>query len=147
MKRLIHGFLLGTACFGFACCAHSATASELERAAFPDGTANGKNAASLSSAADEQEKLTIKTIMKLAHKSGLLKKVATGKSTAEETAQLLEYYTAMPDLKPPRGAEESWQEKTEALVAAAKAAADNAPNAGNLLKTSTNCAACHDIHK
>lgn len=98
-------------------------------------------------AADDDEKLTIKEIMKLAHKSGLLKKVATGKATEPEIADLHRYYLAMPTLTPPLGGKKSWKSKTEALVAASQAAIDKDPAASDLLKSATDCAACHEVHK
>lgn len=113
------------------------------KAASPDG---GSPATALS-AEDEEEKLTIKKIMKLAHKSGLLKKVATGKATDPEIAELHKFYLAMPKLAPPNGEDESWKKKTAALVEASKAAIDKDPNASALLKSATDCAACHKVHK
>jgi len=96
---------------------------------------------------DDEEKLTISKIMKQAHKSGLLKKVATGKASDTEIAELHKLYSTMPKLTPPKGEEKSWQEKTAALIAASKAAVDKKPKAGALLKSATNCAACHQTHK
>ncbi len=98
-------------------------------------------------AVDDNEKLSIKEIMKRAHKSGLLKKVATGKATDSEIADLHRYYLAMPTLTPPAGGEKSWKNKTEALVAASQAAIDKDPAAGELLKSATDCAGCHKVHK
>jgi hypothetical protein len=50
-------------------------------------------------------------------------------------------YEALAASKPPKGAEDSWKEKTTALLEAAKA--------GDVdkLKMASNCAACHKAHK
>jgi cytochrome c553 len=109
--------------------------------------ADASSPAAAPNAEDEEEKLTIKKIMKLAHKSGLLKKVATGKATDSEIADLHEFYLEMPKLTPPKGEEESWEKKTAALTKASKAAVDKDPNASALLKSATDCAACHKVHK
>ena len=99
------------------------------------------------STAEEEEKLTIKQIMKLAHKSGLLKKVATGKATDPETAKLHQYYVALQKLTPPMGGKKSWKEKTEALAKASQAAIDKNPKASEMLKSASDCKACHDVHR
>lgn len=94
-----------------------------------------------------ETKFTIKQIMDLAHKKGLTKKVATGKATAIETKQLHTLYKAMSKLSPPQGDKKSWDAKTKALVEAAKAAVDKKVDYKTKLKTASNCAACHKIHK
>ena len=114
-------------------------------AAAEDNETGGEASTPLSD--DDEEKLTIKTIMQQAHKSGLLKKVATGKASDAEIAKLHKFYSAMPELAPPQGEEKSWQEKTATLIKASKAAVDKDPAAGALLKSATNCAACHQVHK
>lgn len=95
----------------------------------------------------DDELPTIKMIMQVAHKDGLLKKVATGAATAEEREQLLKHYQELATLKPARGPEDSWQEKTSLMIEAARAAVESDPTAPVKLKTSTDCAACHDVHK
>ena len=106
-------------------------------------------AASLTFSDDDppKEKLTIKVIMKEAHKDGLIKKVATGKASEKETKRLHELYTEMAKLSPPKGDKKSWDEKTKALVDSAKAAVDKDPKFKTKLKNASNCSACHKIHK
>lgn len=94
-----------------------------------------------------KKKLTIKQIMKEAHKDGLIKKVATGKSTEKETKRLHKLYTEMAKLPAPKGDKKSWDEKNKALVTAAKAAVDKDAGFKAKLKTASNCSACHKIHK
>lgn len=91
----------------------------------------------------------IKDIMQAAHKKpkDLLKKVAKGGATDAEKAQLVKLYEALTALPPPRGEAASWEEKTKALLAAARAAAEGKPNAAEELNRVANCAACHDAHK
>ncbi len=97
---------------------------------------------------EEEEQYTIKEVMKLAHaKDGLLKKVATGKATDEEKQQLLVCYQSMAKNSPPRGEQESWDERTKQLVAAAEAAVKGEEDAADLLLTATDCKSCHDVHK
>jgi hypothetical protein len=92
-------------------------------------------------------KLNCKEIMKVGFKEGLCKKVADGKSTKEESQQLLELVTALAANKPPKGDDASWTAKTSALVAAAKACAEGKEGAGAELTAAMNCAACHKEHK
>lgn len=133
--------LLVTLLAGLVDCRSAAFASD--GLATNGGTANRATAL----LSDDEEKLTISKIMKLAHKSGLLKKVATGKASDEEITELHKFYAAMPELAPPKGEKKSWQEKTTALVEASQAAVDKDPQAGAMLKAATNCAACHQVHK
>ena len=87
--------------------------------------------------------------MQAAHKKPkeLLKKVATGAATDAEKAELVKLYQALAALRPPRGDAASWEEKTKALLAAARAAAEGKPEAAGELNRVANCAACHDAHK
>ena len=101
-----------------------------------------------------KKELTIKDIMNKAHKPAgpdesvyLLKKVATGKATAEEAKQLHTYYEKLAALKPSKGEQASWTTKTTALVAAAKAAVDKEEGFKAKLRTASDCTACHKAHK
>lgn len=90
----------------------------------------------------DKDKVSIKTVMqKCMAKGGLCGKVAAGEANAEEKKQLVEYFTALNKLSPPKGEEASWKEKTKALLEAAKAD-DTAA-----LKKAANCMACHSEHK
>jgi mono/diheme cytochrome c family protein len=73
--------------------------------------------------------------------------VADGKATDEEKAKLVECFEALPANKPPKGEEESWKEKTAALIAAAKDCAAGKEGAGAALGKAANCAGCHGAHK
>ena len=94
-----------------------------------------------------KKELTIKDIMKQAHKDGLLKKVATEKSTEKETKTLNDLYTKLAKLSPPKGDKVGWDAKTKALVDASKLAVAKDPTFKAKLKTATKCADCHKIHK
>jgi cytochrome c556 len=98
--------------------------------------------------ADEEE-VTIKDVMKKAHggKPSLKEKVQTGKASDDEKKTLLELYTALGKNKPPKGEEEAFKKKTDALIAAAKAATEGKKNASQLLAKASNCGACHKDHK
>jgi hypothetical protein len=97
--------------------------------------------------AGEKAKYTIPQVMKKAMKGGLCGKVASGKASDEEKAQLVELFTALSQNTPPQGDAKSWKEKTSALVDAAKKAAKGDEGAGAALKKAAVCKACHDVHK
>ena len=92
--------------------------------------------------------------MKSAHKNppkgtGLLKNVATGKASAEETKELLELYKFMAKLKPPAGEADAWTERTGLLVGAVETIikGENQEEGKQQLRKASDCKACHDAHK
>jgi hypothetical protein len=90
----------------------------------------------------------IKEVMKEAHKEGLLKKVLSGKADKEEKEKLLALYKDLAADKPEKGAKESWEKKTKAIVAAAEAVAEKGDAASlKKLSAATNCMGCHKVHK
>lgn len=110
-------------------------------------TAQATSAAFIDDDDPPKKALTIKDIMKKAHKDGLVKKVATGKATAEEKKSLHDYYTKLAKLTQPKGDKKSWDTKTKALVDAAKLAVDDDPTYKAKLKAASKCADCHKLHK
>lgn len=98
-------------------------------------------------AEDEGKKPSIKEIMTKCMKSGLCKKVASGKASAEETKNFVTMISALPGHEAPKGDAESWKAKTAALVEAAQAVAAGKDGAGAALGKAANCAACHKAHK
>lgn len=96
---------------------------------------------------DDAPKFKTKEIMKAAFKGPLLKKVASGKASADETKKLHEMLVALSKNKPPKGEQESWDKLTAALVKAGKAAVDGDAEAAGMLKKGSNCKACHSNHK
>lgn len=99
------------------------------------------------SADHHEPKYKIKDVMKKALKGPLLKKVASGDASEEETKTLHEMLVALGKNEPPKGDEESWKKFTTALAKAGKAAVDGDENAGAMLKKAANCKACHSNHK
>jgi cytochrome c556 len=97
----------------------------------------------------EEEELAIKDVMKQAHtgKPSLKDKVQQGKASDEEKEKLLDLYKALNKKKPPRGDEDEFRKRTEALVTAAKAAVDGKKDAGKLLAKASNCKTCHDNYR
>jgi hypothetical protein len=95
-------------------------------------------------AANADPKFTIKEVMKEAHKSGLLKKVAAGTADKEDREKLVELYKALSENKPPKGDAEEWKKSTAVLHKAAEEALKD-PAAGKKLKV--NCAECHGKFK
>lgn len=96
---------------------------------------------------DEKAKYTIKDVMKKAHASGLVKKVATGKASDAEKKELLGFYIALHANTPPKGEAKAWEVKTSAILDAAKAVLEGKEGAGELLLKVTNCKACHSEFK
>jgi hypothetical protein len=100
-------------------------------------------------AADDAGHPPIKEIMKKAFKKPmeLQKRVVKGVADAAETKELLNLFQSLAAQSPPRGEQDSWQEKTGLLVEAAQAAVAGEADAGTRLRKAANCAACHKIHK
>lgn len=90
---------------------------------------------------------TIKEVMKLAHKDGLLKKVLDGKGRHKDAMELIDYYASLADNPPPRGDAESWKAKTDALIIAAARVSVRRKDGIAKLKAASNCMACHEVHK
>jgi len=95
----------------------------------------------------QDKKATTADVMQKCMKGGLCKKVADGKASKEEKAELLAYFTAMAENKPGKGDAKSWESKTKALVEAAKLCAADDKDGPAKLKAAANCKACHDVHK
>ncbi|MBL8798339.1 MAG: hypothetical protein JNM56_30875 [Planctomycetia bacterium] len=100
-------------------------------------------------AQDDKPKFTTKEVMKKAHDGNpkLCAKVATGKASKEEKEQLVELYVALSKNKPAKGDAKSWEEKCNALVAAAKECLTDDKAGGAKLQKAVNCKACHEVHK
>lgn len=60
---------------------------------------------------------TIKEVMKIAHKDGLMKKVQGGSSSDEEKKQLLDLYLDMLEGEPKKGDKAEWKIAAGAVVA------------------------------
>jgi hypothetical protein len=99
-------------------------------------------------AAQDKPKFTISEVMQQAHKGGLLKKVQTKEANAEEGKQLVEYYVALTQNKPPMGDEKAWKKQTETMLAGAKLYAEGKKDDGAAaLKKAINCGSCHKMFK
>jgi hypothetical protein len=98
----------------------------------------------------DKEEVTIKDVMKKAHAGGgksLLSRVQSGKASDDDKKMLLELYQALAKNKPPKGDEEGFKKRAEALVDAAQAAVDGKKDAGKQLKKAADCKGCHSNHK
>lgn len=102
----------------------------------------------LAQAAEETKpKHTIKDVMKLGHKDGLLKKILKGDASEDDKKKLLDLYISMVESKPSRGDINSWHNLAgKATVAAAKVVVGR-EGAEKELEAATNCKACHSVHK
>ena len=102
--------------------------------------------------AAKSDKAVIETAMKKYHKAPkgtdpVCKRAQDGKATKEELHGLVECYKAMAAVKPPKGDDASWKDKTGKLLAAAQALQSGAPDGAAKYKEAVNCKACHSAHK
>ena len=100
--------------------------------------------------ADDDEKKpahTIKEVMKVGHKQGLLKKVIAGDASQDEKKKLLDLYISMLEAKPKKGDNTSWQKLAGGSALAAAKVVVGRDGATDELKAATNCKACHSVHK
>jgi hypothetical protein len=95
----------------------------------------------------DKAKHTIKEVMALAHKSGLMKKAVLGTATDDERKNLTELYVDLAKNEPTKGSAESWKEKTTALVKAARDVEARKPGAGVAFRRAVDCDTCHKDHK
>jgi len=108
---------------------------------------SGWTVLTMTSGAQDDKKVAIKEVMKVAMKGGLTKKVADGTATDDEKKKLAGLFAALHENKPPRGEQASWDEKTKALVDAANDVLAGKEGAGANLQKAANCMACHSAHK
>ena len=59
---------------------------------------------------------------------------------------MVELYVALAQNKPAKGDKKAWDEKTQALVTAAKAVAKGDKDAVKKLMDANNCQTCHEAH-
>ncbi len=99
---------------------------------------------------------TIKEIMKIAHKDKdkeskktMVEIASEGKASEKQLKALVDYYKTMTDLKPKKGEESSWKEKSAALLKATEALAKEPTKKEAIadFKKANNCKACHTPHK
>ena len=98
--------------------------------------------------------LSISDIMVLAHlrpqhratRNNLDSRVTDGKATPEEQQDLLMLYTALSNLKPPRGDLVEWKARTGEVVEAVKAVIRGEAKAAERLTKARDCKSCHDKH-
>ena len=99
---------------------------------------------------DDKPKYTIKEVMGKAHKGGadaLVQRIIAGKGSDSEKKELVEYYTALGKNKPPKGEQKSWDDKTKALLDAAKEVQEGKDGGADKLKKAANCMECHKAHR
>ncbi|WDI40727.1 hypothetical protein [Bremerella sp. P1] len=95
----------------------------------------------------KDSKYSTEDIMKKGFKGGLVAKVAKGEASEEDQKVVLEMLESLAKNPPHKGSEESWKEKTTALLAAAKGTVEGKEGADAKLKKAMNCKACHNEHK
>lgn len=97
--------------------------------------------------AQDDKKVTIKEVMKVAMQGKLCEKVAKGQASEEEKKKLAGLFAALHENKPPKGEQSSWDAKTKALVDAANDVLAGKEGAAGRLADAAKCAACHMVHK
>ena len=95
----------------------------------------------------KDSKYSTEDIMKKGFKGGLVGKVVKGEASEADQKLVIEMLESLAKNPPHKGSEESWKEKTTALVKAAKETVDGKKGAADTLKKAMNCKACHDEHK
>jgi surface antigen len=90
---------------------------------------------------------TIKEVMKIAHKDGLMKKVAGGSASDEEKKQLLDLYIDLLEGEPKKGDKAEWKTIAGATVVSAAKVVLGREGATDELKKTTDCMACHSKFK
>ncbi|MCY3008299.1 MAG: hypothetical protein NTY42_00520 [Planctomycetota bacterium] len=90
---------------------------------------------------------TIKEVMKIAHKDGLMKKIVAGSATDEEKKQLLDLYIDMLEGEPKKGDKTEWKLAASATVVSAGKVVLGKEGAIDELKKTTDCMACHSKFK
>ena len=90
---------------------------------------------------------TVKEVMKIAHKDGLLKKVQGGSASDEEKKQLLDLYIDMLEGEPKKGDKAEFKAMTNALIVSAAKVVLGREGAMDELKKTSDCMACHSKHK
>jgi hypothetical protein len=102
---------------------------------------------------EKAEVNTIVEIMLKAHQPGrtarraLDQRVIDGRSSDEEKQKLLTLYEALARRKPPKGSEQDWKKRTEAIVEAARAVVKGEEGAAKKLSKALDCKACHERHR
>lgn len=97
----------------------------------------------------EDKDVSIKDVMKKVHsgKPPVCAKISKGEASKEEKELAVKMYEGLVKAKPPKGDADSWKEKTEALLAAAKACLADDKDGVDKYKKAVNCKACHEAHK
>lgn len=106
-------------------------------------------ATSLVQGAEKKPKYTVSEVMKAINKGddNICKRISQGKASKEDIAKMVEHYEALALNPAPKGDQKSWEEKTAALLKAAKAVKAGEADALARFKDAVNCKACHSAHK
>jgi hypothetical protein len=99
-----------------------------------------------------EEDNAIEAAMKFAHKAPkgekkLSDKIIDGTADEADVKKALDLYKAMADVKPPKGDQADFKERTEKLIAATEEVIAKKPDAAAHYKEAVNCKACHSEHK
>jgi hypothetical protein len=105
-----------------------------------------------SAAGTKADEDAIKEVMKTCHKAPkgvdpICKKAQEGTATPEEIKKLVAGYKTLTTVKPSKGDDASWKEKTSKLYAAAQALEKGGPDAAAKYKAVLDCKGCHTVHR
>lgn len=90
---------------------------------------------------------SVKEVMKVAHKDGLLKKVLGGSASEDEKKQLLDLYIDMVEGEPKKGDKTEWHLAAGAAAVSAAKVVLGREGAVDELKKTSDCMACHSKFK
>ena len=90
---------------------------------------------------------TVKEVMKIAHKDGLIKKIQGGSASDKEKMQLLDLYIDLLEGEPKKGDKAEFLAKVNAMVVSAAKVVLGKEGAVDELKKTADCMACHSKHK
>lgn len=90
---------------------------------------------------------TISQVMQLAHENRLYRQLFKQPVQPEVAERLTLLYSSLPLNDPPKGEEEGWQKRSNALVSAAKKVIDGDEDGPGAFKKAVNCNSCHGRHR
>jgi hypothetical protein len=137
--------LKGLALIVFAATLTKLAATELKGDSVQSGVAQTTSSVAAGET-ESHDPQTIKEVMRFAMTKGLCKKVIDNKASVDDQARLVALFEKLAAMKPPKGSQESWNEKTLSLLSAAKDVAEG-KSAHKALAKAANCNACHTEHR
>lgn len=95
----------------------------------------------------EDGTFTIAQVMQEAHDNKLYRSLFKTPVDSAVAERLTLLYASLPLQTPPEGEDESWQQRSTALVTAAQMVIDGDPKGAAAIRKAVNCNSCHSRHK